>query len=261
MPAERSNSVCLAIGGLDPSGGAGIIADTRAIVMAGSSPAAAVTSVTFQNSGGVAGVEHMPAASVERQMLAVLEGAHVGAVKTGMLPTPDIIAVVSKLVREHELSNLVIDPVLRSTSGYLLIDDESQRALMTELMPLADLVTPNVLELEKVSGISIEDLDDVRDAAVVLHEMGARAILIKGGHMPESINRSEAIKDFLSIGGEMTVLEAERIDGPNVRGTGCMLASSIAAHLGQGQTLIEAVRFGREFIHQIIRQEADKGAT
>jgi hydroxymethylpyrimidine/phosphomethylpyrimidine kinase len=128
-------------------------------------------------------------------------------------------------------------------------------------MPLADLVTPNVLELEKVSGISIEDLDDVRDAAVVLHEMGARAILIKGGHMPESINRSEAIKDFLSIGGEMTVLEAERIDGPNVRGTGCMLASSIAAHLGQGQTLIEAVRFGREFIHQIIRQEADKGAT
>jgi len=257
MSSGNLKPVVLAIGGLDPSGGAGIIADVSAIAAAGCKPAAAVTSMTFQNSDKVAGAEHLTADAVCRQVHAVLGEHNVAAVKTGMLPTAEIAQLVAGIVAKRSLANLVIDPVLRSTSGYELIDKAALDVLLSDLLPLATLITPNVPEIESITGISIENIDDIRAAADILHKQGAGNILLKGGHLPPSINTDAKGKrvssDFLFENGQMTVLAGEFIPSANVRGTGCMLASSIAAYLASGDLLAEAVRRAKEFVYRIIR--------
>ncbi len=175
--------ICLTIAGLDPSGGAGIIADIKTFSAFGCFAAAAITSVTFQNTTGVFGSVHQTAESVRRQIEPVLEDYEIAAVKTGMLPTLEIIEVVARIITERDLKNVVVDPVVRSTSGFDLIDDAALTALVEKLFPLAGLVTPNIPEAERVARIKIDSSETIEKAAAIMRSMGARNVLIKGGHL------------------------------------------------------------------------------
>src|SRR5215213_4515346 len=175
--------VALTVAGFDPSGGAGVVADVKTFTAFGCFAAAAVTSLTYQNTTGVFGAAHQTAEAVRAQVMPVVEDFTVAGAKTGMLPTREVIAEVARLFRETNLPAPVVDPVVRSTSGYDLIDDAALDALKRELLPLARVLTPNLPEAERITGLKIEDEDGMRRAARLMREMGSRAVLVKGGHL------------------------------------------------------------------------------
>ena len=177
-----SKPLVLTIAGLDPSGGAGIVADIKTISALGCFPAAALTSITFQNTTGVFGAEHQTAATLRAQVEPIVQDLNVAGAKTGMLPTAEIVAEVARLFSEEDLPAPVVDPVVVATSGDVLIDDEAFQILKTRLFPLARVVTPNIPEAEKLAGFAIESESDMRRAAEVIQSIGARAVLVKGGH-------------------------------------------------------------------------------
>ena len=251
MPETKMNDptkvepVVLTIAGFDPSGGAGIIADIKTLYSLGCKPVAAITSITFQNSEAFLGAIHQTAESIRSQVLAINGEFEVAAVKIGMLPTVEIVREVARLVRETNLPAPVVDPVLRSTSGHSLIEEDAISVLITELMTLARVVTPNIPEAEKLSGLTITSEDEMREAAERLRHMGARAVLVKGGHLPN--HGSDAI-DVLDSEGRVTLYRTAWIDSKNVRGTGCMLSSAIAACLAKEMDLEESVCAARQFV-------------
>ena len=171
--------VVLTIAGLDPSGGAGIVADIKTIAALGCFPAAALTSITYQNTTGVFGAEHQTAATLRAQVEPIVQDLNVAGAKTGMLPTAEIVAEVARLFAEEKLPPPVVDPVVVATSGDVLIDDEAFEILKTKLFPLARVVTPNIPEAEKLAGLAIHSLADMRRAAEVIQSSGARAVLVK----------------------------------------------------------------------------------
>jgi len=262
MTGDQQNDLpaVLTVAGFDPSGGAGIIADIKTFVSFGRTPTAAITSLTFQNSEGVFGATHESAASLRAQILPIVEEFRVAAVKTGMLPTREIVLEVARLISEADLPAPVVDPVLRSTSGYELMEADAIDVLIDELMPLARLITPNIPEAEKLTDLRIEDEAGMRAAACKLRQMGARAVLIKGGHLHQrsevrgqmSEQGFQAI-DVLDDEGQVTVFRGEWIDAPPVRGTGCMLSAAIAACLAQGVELTESVKLAKQFVANAIR--------
>jgi hydroxymethylpyrimidine kinase/phosphomethylpyrimidine kinase len=240
--------VALTIAGLDPSGGAGIIADLKTFTAFGCFATAAVTSLTFQNTVGVFGAAHQSGAIVRAQILPIIEDFQVAGAKTGMLPTRDVIAEVARLFRETGLPAPVVDPVVRSTSGYDLIDDEALAALVTELLPLARVVTPNLAEAERITGMRVADEKDLRHAARALRDMGARAVLVKGGHL------AGRALDLLDDEGRVTLFDEERLETKATHGTGCTLAAAIAAGLARGADLETAVRAAKMFVTEAIRR-------
>ena len=244
----------MTIAGLDPSGGAGIITDVKTFFAFGCFPTAAIASITFQNTLGVYGAVSQSAATVRSQVVPVIEDLGIDALKTGMLPTSEIILETADIVRKFELKNVVVDPVVRSTSGFDLIDNAALEALVQNLFPLADIVTPNIQEAERIAGIAIETIDDIQAAAEVIRNFGAKNILIKGGHFPSSKDqpRNRPAVDFLFLDGLLHTLEAPFIDTTATHGTGCTLAAAIAANLALGVDLIEAVRISKEFVHRAI---------
>lgn len=246
--------VALTIAGFDPSGGAGVVADVKTFTAFGCFAAAAVTSLTFQNTTGVFGAAHQTAETIRRQVLAVVEDMRVAGVKTGMLPTREIISEVARLFRETNLPAPVVDPVVRSTSGFDLIDDEALGALKAELLPLARVVTPNVPEAERLTGLSIRGEEDLRRAAARLREMGAQAALVKGGHLTGRV-----ALDLLDDGGAVRTFSAERIETSSTHGTGCTLAAGIAAGLARGLSLEEAVGAAKRFVTEAIRRAPGLG--
>jgi len=184
MPTSSiSSPVVLSIAGFDPSGGAGLIADVRAFVAFGCWPVAAITSLTFQNSERFAGAIHQSAESLRAQILPVVKEFRIAAVKIGMLPTRELVLEVARLLGETKMPAPIIDPVLHSSSGYELMEPEAKETWLAELMPLARLITPNIPEAEALTGIGIANESDMRAAARKLRETGARAVLIKGGHL------------------------------------------------------------------------------
>jgi hydroxymethylpyrimidine kinase/phosphomethylpyrimidine kinase len=240
-------AVALTIAGFDPSGGAGVVADIKTFTAFGCFGTAAVTSLTFQNTTGVFGAAHQTASTVRAQVMAVVEDFKVACAKTGMLPTREIIEEVARLFREEALPAAVVDPVVRSTSGYDLIDDAALGVLIRELLPLARLLTPNIPEAERITGLQITDEEGMRRAALRIREMGAPAVLVKGGHLT-----GEAL-DLLDDRGRVTVFRGERIETTSTHGTGCTLAAAIAACLGQGMSLEEAVGTAKRFVTNAIR--------
>jgi hydroxymethylpyrimidine/phosphomethylpyrimidine kinase len=245
--------VALTIAGFDPSGGAGVIADIKTFTAFGCFATAAVTSLTFQNTTGVFGAAHQTAAAVRAQVLPVVEDFRVACVKTGMLPTNDVIAEVARLLRETELPQPVVDPVVRSTSGYDLIDDDALATLVKELMPLARVVTPNIPEAERITGLKITNEEEMLRAAGRMREMGARAVLVKGGHLKSKAEGGESAIDALDDGGRVTVFREEMIETDATHGTGCTLAAAIAACLGHGFSLEYAVGAAKRFVTDAIR--------
>ncbi len=246
--------VCLTIAGLDPSGGAGVIADIKTFFAFGCFPTAAIASITFQNTVGVFGAESQSAASVRSQAVPVIEDFGIDSLKTGMLPTREIILETADLIREFELKNVVVDPVVRSTSGFDLIDIAALKALIERLFPVSDIVTPNIQEAERITGIAIESLEDIDAAAEIMRKFGAKNILIKGGHFPPSKDDrcDRPAIDFLFLDGVLHKFETPYIETTATHGTGCTLAAAIAANLAFGVDLIDAVRISKGFVHRAI---------
>ena len=255
----ESPKVCLSIAGLDPSGGAGIIADIKTFAAFGCYGAAAVTSVTFQNTSGVFGAVHQTADSVRQQVQPIIDDFRVHSVKTGMLPTAEIIEETARLVSENDLRNVVVDPVVRSTSGYDLIDDAALRILIERLFPLSDVVTPNLPEAERITGIAIESDQDIEDAARMMRSMGAKNVLIKGGHRRISGSGPLTARDHLFLAGKIETFESEFIDTNATHGTGCTLASAIAANLALGKDLVGSVEEAKKFVTAAIRTAPNIG--
>ena len=244
--------VALTIAGFDPSGGAGIVADVKTFTAFGCFATAAVTSLTFQNTTGVFGASHQTAANVRAQVLPVVEDFRVAGVKTGMLPTREVISEVARLFRETHLreSAPVVDPVVRSTSGFDLIDDDALAALKSELLPLARVATPNIPEAERITGLEIKTEEDMRRAALLIRrEMGARAVLVKGGHLV-----GDDASDLLDDEGRVRLFRAPRIQTDATHGTGCTLAAAIAACLARGMDLADAVGAAKRFVTEAIRR-------
>lgn len=268
---NQKTKICLTIAGVDPSGGAGIIADIKTFSAFGCFATAAIASLTFQNTQGVFGVENQTAATVRRQIEPILDDFTVDALKTGMLPTREIIEEVARIVKENDLKNFVVDPVVRSTSGFDLIDDEALKVLIEQLFPLAAIITPNIPEAERITKMKIETFADIETAARKMQSFGAVNVLIKGGHLPildsnpkikdqrskiedqgsEIENRTA--KDFLFIGEDLHVFEADFIETTATHGTGCTLAAAIAANLALGKSLVEAVGIAKKFVTEAIR--------
>jgi hydroxymethylpyrimidine kinase/phosphomethylpyrimidine kinase len=245
--ALRVPLVALTIAGFDPSGGAGVVADINTFRAFGCFATAAITSLTFQNTTGVFGATHQTAETLRRQVEPIIEDLPVACTKTGMLPTREIISEVARLFRETNLPAPVVDPVVRSTSGYDLIDDAALRALIEELLPLARVITPNISEAERITNRPIRNEDEMRDAALTLRKMGARAVLIKGGHLT-----GDAL-DLLDDAGDVHLFRAPRINTTSTHGTGCTLAAAIAACLGHKFELREAAEKAKGYVTDAIR--------
>jgi hydroxymethylpyrimidine/phosphomethylpyrimidine kinase len=254
--------ICLTIAGLDPSGGAGVVADIKTFSAFGCYATTAITSVTFQNTTGVFGAVHETADSVRKQVQPVIDDLGVDSLKTGMLPTAETIEEIAHLVRENNLENLVVDPVVRSTSGFDLIDNSALRSLIKHLFPLAEIVTPNIPEAERISGVAIESYGDILDAAAVIREMGARNVLMKGGHSTSISNNEGTMKlavDYLFLGDELNKIEGKYYETAATHGTGCVLSAAIAANLALGKSLLEAVQISKAFVNEAIRTAPNIG--
>ena len=255
--------VALTIAGFDPSGGAGVIADIQTFKAFGCLATAAVTSLTFQNSSGVFGAAHQAPETIRAQVLPILEEFPIACAKTGMLPTRGIVSEVARLFRETKLPAPVVDTVIRSTSGHELIDAAALDALVKELFPVARLITPNIPEAERITGLRIKDADGMLQAARALRSMGGRAVLVKGGHMKskdeggrrKAEDKREAV-DVLDDEGRVSWFRGEWIEtshARSTRGTGCTLAAAIAAGLAHGQDLERAVAAAKRFVEERIR--------
>ena len=248
-------SRALTIAGFDPSGGAGVLADVRTFAAFGLQASAAITSITFQNTERVFGAVHQTGETVRAQVLPLLEDAKIVCSKTGMLPTREVVLEVARLFRETDLPRPVVDPVILSSSGQRLMEEGALDALIEELLPLAQLLTPNIPEAETLTGTTITSEADMRRAAVVIRKLGARAVLIKGGHLREQEaggrrqeadgRRQEAgtdkgqdepgdAIDVLDNEGKVTVFRERRVIGAELHGSGCILSAAIAAGLGKG---------------------------
>ena len=251
--------ICLTIAGLDPSGGAGIIADIKTFSAFGCFATAAIASITFQNTTGVFGAVHQTAETLRGQVEPVIEDFEVAAVKTGMLPTREIIEETARLIQVNSLTNVVVDPVVRSTSGFDLIDDAALRSLIELLFPLSTIVTPNIQEAERITRTTIRSETDIENAACMIQSMGARNVLIKGGHFEIETLLNQKARDYLFTVEGNSVSEADYIDTTATHGTGCTLAAAISANLALGKDLKEAVRISKDFVNEAIRTAPNLG--
>jgi hydroxymethylpyrimidine kinase/phosphomethylpyrimidine kinase len=280
----------LTIAGFDPSGGAGVLADVRTFAAFGIEASAAITSITFQTPERVFGALHQTGEAVRAQVLPLVKNYRFSCTKTGMLPTREVVLEVARLFRETDLPRPVVDPVLLSSSGQRLMEEHAIGALLDELLPLALLVTPNIPEAETLTGITIASEADMRRAAVAIRELGARAVLIKGGHLrkqepeggseqaeprPLARAQNEALAnargsawrpivstrsgdaiDVLDNEGKVTVFREQRINGAELHGSGCILSAAIAAGLGKGMSVEDSVGAAKRFVLEVLRNSA-----
>lgn len=233
----------LTIAGSDSSGGAGIQADLKTFTVLGVYGASAITALTAQSTTGVSGIHAVPAEFVRAQIDAVMTDIGADAAKTGMLANRDIVLAVAAAVREHAIPNLVVDPVLLAQSGAALLEEDARAALRDRLVPLACLVTPNAPEASALLGIEVSSVADLREAARRFVAAGARAVLVKGGHL----GGDESV-DVFHDGRGFEELRAPRIATPHTHGTGCTLSAAIAAGLARGHDLADAVRRAKRFV-------------
>jgi hydroxymethylpyrimidine/phosphomethylpyrimidine kinase len=251
--AARRYVRVLSIAGSDSGGGAGIQADLKTFSALGCYGMTAITAITAQNTCGVTGIHGIPPEMLKAQIDAVVQDIGVDAVKIGMLHSPEVVRVVADAIRKYQLPNVVLDPVMVATSGDRLIAAETVSVLVQELFPLAEVVTPNLDEAGWLLERSIKGAETLDEAAQALCALGARAVLLKGGHLP-----GDWVVDVIATrSGLRQRLESARIATHNGHGTGCTLSSAIAAHLAQGLPLQQAVERARAYILGAIAAGAD----
>ncbi len=244
--------VALSIAGSDPSGGAGIQADLKTFHQFGVYGEAAITLLTVQNTSGVSAVEVMAADFVSAQIGAVLEDIPPHAIKTGALGSRAVVEAVAYSLGSAGCP-LVVDPVMISKHGAPLMSGEAQQALVRMLLPLCTIITPNLPEAEAITNRAVTTLEEMRDAARAMVDLGARGVLMKGGHL------EGAATDLLWIDGEWLELPATRVETKHTHGTGCTYSAAIAAGLAKGQTMTAAVRAAKDFIDAAIRTNPGLG--
>ena len=243
----------LSIAGSDSCGGAGIQADIKTMTLNGVYAMSAVTALTAQNTTGVSAILEADADFLEKEINAVFEDIFPDAVKIGMVSSSALIEVIAQRLKFYQAENIVVDPVMAATSGARLINDSAINTLKEKLLPIADVITPNILETEVLSGMKISDKDDMEKAAVSIGEKFKCAVLVKGGH---SINDAD---DILYSNGKITYFKGKRIDNPNTHGTGCTLSSAIAANLAKGYSLEKSVERAKEYISGALGAMLDLG--
>jgi hydroxymethylpyrimidine/phosphomethylpyrimidine kinase len=248
MDSQRLGRV-LILAGSDSGGGAGVQADIKTVTALGGYAATAITALTVQNTLGVQFATKVHPDLIAAQALAVLEDIGADAFKTGMLGGRKAVEAVADVLETRPDIPAVIDPVMVAKGGHALLSDKALSALKARLAPRADLLTPNAIEAEVLTGIAVKSLDGQRRAAEALLEAGAKAVLLKGGHLP-----GKTVTDLLLTASGETLLEGERIDTPHTHGTGCTLASACATGLAQGMKLEEAVARAWAYTAEAIRR-------
>ena len=243
----------LTIAGSDCSGGAGIQADMKTMTMNGVYAMSAVTALTSQNTTGVRAIQESTPDFLKQQIDAVFEDIRPDAVKIGMVASSELIRIIADRLKYYEAKNIVVDPVMVATSGSALMKTDAVQTLIKELLPVADLVTPNIPEAQVLSGLIIENQEDMISAAKYIGDNFHCAVLLKGGH---SINDAN---DLLYANGELFWFEGKRIDNPNTHGTGCTLSSAIASNLAKGFTLSESVQRAKNYISGALAAMLDLG--
>lgn len=238
----------LTIAGSDSGGGAGIQADIKTFQELNVYGMSVVTAVTAQNTLGVQGVYPLAVEAILQQMDSIGADLNPDAIKTGMLFSGDIIKAVAHKVKEYDWGNLVVDPVMVAKGGSSLLQQEAVDALITHLLPLAQVVTPNIPEAEVLTGIRIVSIDDKREAARRICRMGARHVVIKGGHDVDTMHTLDILYD----GVRFEEFQGNRVETKHTHGTGCTFSAAIAAQLAQGKSVREAVRIAKSFIQAAI---------
>jgi hydroxymethylpyrimidine/phosphomethylpyrimidine kinase len=232
----------LTIAGVDSGGGAGVAADLKTFAALGVHGTCIITSVTAQNTIGVLDSFDIPVEFIKEQFDAVVSDIRIDYAKTGMLSSPDIVRTVASLVKKHKLP-LVIDPVMAAEAGGKLLRGEAVSVLIEELLPLASVITPNVFEAERLSGLKIKDINGAEKAAGKIHELGAKAVIVTGGHLQGT--------DVLYADGEFTRIEGKLLEG-GTHGSGCTHSAALTAELAQGTPLIEAAHRAKRFVENSI---------
>ncbi len=251
--SERKMGRVLILAGSDSGGGAGVQADIKAVTMMGGFAATAITAITVQNTLGVHGVHPLPLELIAAQARAVLEDIGTDAVKTGMLGSVEVVETVAALLDEAK-APAVVDPVMVAKGGHPLLPDAAVEAVRRLMIPRAALLTPNAPEAEALTGLQVRDIDGQRRAGEALLNLGAKAVLMKGGHVD-----GPTVIDLLMTADGETVLEAERIDTRHTHGTGCTLASACAAGLALGRPLEVAVAEAWAYVGEAIRRAPGLG--
>lgn len=232
----------LTIAGSDSSGGAGIQADLKTFSAQGVFGMSVITAVTAQNTQGVLAVEDISLENIKQQIEAIFTDIEVSAVKIGMVSISQTIQTIAEQLKKYQAKNIVVDPVMVSKSGYHLLKPEAKVTLINELLPLAKVTTPNIPEAEVITGMQIKNLEDMKEAAQYIFNLGPQNVLVKGGHLS-----TEAI-DVLYDGQEFSYFTSPRIKTKNTHGTGCTLSSAIAANLAQDLSVGESVKKAKEYI-------------
>ncbi len=245
--------VSLTIAGSDSSGGAGIQADIKTMTINGVYAMSAITSLTAQNTQGVFDILDVTPEFMKVQMDSVFNDIYPDSIKIGMVYSKEIIAIIAQKLNEYSAKNIVVDPVIMSTSGYKLIPDNSIEALKQQLFPLASLITPNILEAEILTGLKIKGELDMIKASKILFENYGCDVLCKGGHNFNNAN------DLLYYNNDFIWFYGERINNENTHGTGCSLSSAIAANLAKGQDLKDAVKNAKAYITGALKDMLNLG--
>jgi hydroxymethylpyrimidine/phosphomethylpyrimidine kinase len=239
--------ILLTIAGFDPSCGAGTAADLKTFAAHGCYGVAAITSLTVQNTQGVETVHNTPSAELRAQLDALVNDCEIAAVKIGMLGNRGNAVVVGEFLDAHKFPHVVLDPIMKSSSGAELLDSAGIKYVATELLKRASVITPNVPEAEVLTGLTIKDLADMEAAARKLVEMGAHAVIVKGGHM-------ERANDVLFDGAEIFQLSGDRVKEETLHGTGCTFASAFTAQLAAGRPLFEAATLAKAYVTKAIEK-------
>lgn len=239
--------ILLTISGFDPSCGAGTAADLKTFAAHGCYGIAAITSLTVQNTMGVENVHNTPSATLRAQLDALAKDSNIAAVKIGMLGNRGNAEVVAEFLDANKFAHVVHDPVMKSSTGAELLDASGVKYVAAEMLKRASVITPNVPEAETLTGITIKDVGDMEAAARKIVEMGARAVIVKGGHMGKPM-------DVLFDGTQIVMLAGERVNEEQLHGTGCTFASALAAHLAAGRSLLEAATLAKAYVTKAIEK-------
>lgn len=243
----------LTIAGSDSCGGAGIQADLKTMSSLGVYGMSVITAVTAQNTVGVQKVMDVTDELIEAQIKSIFDDINVDAIKIGMVSNSKTITIIKTLLKEYKAKNIVLDPVMVSKSGYFLLKPEAEEAIK-DLISIADIVTPNIPEAEVLTGIKIENEKQMKEAALKIKALGAKNVLVKGGHRCNDAN------DILLYGENFLTLKGHRIETKNTHGTGCTLSSAIASHLAKGHSVEEAVSLSKDYISKAIENSFSIGS-
>lgn len=255
MNPKRTYPIVLSIAGSDSSGGAGIQADLKTFSALGVYGTTAITAITAQNTLGVHAQHPIPAEMVYNQIVAVLDDLHPSFVKIGMLSNPEIVMAVADALSKYPLS-IVLDPVMVSSSGHRLLSVEAQEVIKQKLLPMATLITPNLPEMEALTGFPLSTYKEKEKAARCLMNSGAKAILLKGGHEEGDV-KTDILFSNSATGIQSTLFTSETVATRNIHGTGCTLSSAITAFLARGLALEEAIVEAKKYISNAIQSGAD----